>query len=153
MPGTAVMRARLIALLVLLLVPVAARAQCTVTATAVSFGTYLPFSGTPADSTGSVTVGCRLFGPYTVSLNAGLHASGSFSNRRMSSGPGFMSYQLYTNATRTTVWGDGTGGTSVVSAFCSRVCNTNYSVYGRIPARQVVNPGTYTDTILVTVTF
>lgn len=147
------MRPRLIAPLILMLVPVAARAQCTVTATAVSFGTYLPFSATPTDSTGSVTIGCRLVGPYTVSLNAGLHGGGNFSNRRMSSGPRFMSYQLYTNATRTTVWGDGTGGTSVVSGVCSSVCNSNNTVYGRIPARQVVTPGTYTDTILVTVTF
>ena len=136
-----------------LLVPAVARAQCSVSATPVSFGTYLPFSGTPTDSTGSVTVGCLFIGPYSIALNAGLNGGGSFANRRMGSGSARMFYQLYTNATRTTVWGDGTGGSSVVNGFCFVVCSNPYTVYGRIPARQAVRPGTYIDTIVVTVTF
>jgi hypothetical protein len=53
----------------LLLVPAAAQAHCSVTATPVNFGIYLPFSATPTDSTGSVKVDCVVgVGDYTISL-------------------------------------------------------------------------------------
>src|SRR5712691_6094979 len=89
-----------------LLAPAMARAACTVTANPVAFGVYLPFSATPTDSTGSVQVNCigSFNSPFTIALNAGLHSGGSFANRRMISGGSFLSYQLYSDAARTTVW-------------------------------------------------
>jgi spore coat protein U-like protein len=138
----------------MLLGSVAARAQCSVTATPVSFGTYLPFSAMPTDSTGGVAVACRGFrGPYTIALNTGLSGSGSFANRRMRRSNFFLPYQLYTNAARNLVWGDGTSGTAAVSGTCLGVCSNLDTVYGRIQARQVARPGAYADTIVVTVTF
>lgn len=135
----------------ILLLPVAARAQCTVTAAPVSFGTYVPFSATPDDATGSVRVACSNFsGGYTIALGSG---GGTISARRMASGSATLQYQLYTTAARTTVWGNGTGGSVVVSGSCFFLCSQIYSVHGRIPARQVARPGTYVDTITVTVTF
>jgi spore coat protein U-like protein len=140
---------------VVLLVPAVARAQCTAIATPVGFGTYLPFSPTPTDSTGSVTVTCNRFvGSFTIALNAGANDGGSFARRRMrSNGTSFLHYQLYTKATRTIVWGDGTGGSSTVGAFCFVRCSTSATIFGRIPPRQAVRPGTYADTTLVTITF
>lgn len=135
----------------LLLLPAAARAQCAVTAAPVSFGTYLPFSPTAADATGSVRVACTNFmGGYTIALGSG---GGSIPARRMASGSAALQYQLYTTAARSTVWGNGTGGSVIVSGSCLVLCSQTYSVYGRIPARQSARPGTYTDTITVTVTF
>nr|WP_291522240.1 spore coat protein U domain-containing protein [Acidithiobacillus sp.] len=64
--------------------------------------------------------------------------------------------QLYTNATYSQVWGDGTGGTSTVSGTCSGSmgsCSSSKTVYGRIPALQAPSPGAYIDTIAVTVTY
>jgi spore coat protein U-like protein len=140
---------------VMLLAPATGHAVCSVSASGVAFGVYNAFAGAPTNSTGTVTVNCsRFFGAYTVALNGGLNGGGNFSNRRMTTGTALLGYQLYMDAGHTAVWGDGTGGSATVNAgTCFANCNTTYGVHGRIPARQAVGPGTYGDTILVTVTF
>jgi spore coat protein U-like protein len=64
---------------------------------------------------------------------------------------GTLQYNLYLDATRQTIWGDGTAGTQ--SAFQDTRANEAYfvSVYGRIPSAQNVQAGTYTDMLVVTV--
>lgn len=133
---------------------------CTTSATGVAFGTYAPFNGTPLDSTGTVTVTCTptlvgLLVSYSIALSAG--SSGSYASRTMLSGTSPMNYQLYTDASRSTVWGDGSGGTAVVSDSYTIALlfpvTRNYTVYGRVPALQAVGPGTYSDSIVVTVTY
>jgi spore coat protein U-like protein len=133
-------------------------ASCTASSTGIAFGTYVPSS--TSNSTGTVTISCSsVMGgslSYTIALNAGVNSGGSFSNRRMSSGSSYLSYRLYTDATYSQVWGDGTGGTSTVSGTCSGSmgsCSSSKTVYGRIPALQNPSPGAYTDTITVTVTY
>lgn len=133
--------------------------SCSVSATAVNFGTYNPLSGSAAQSTGTVTVDCQvllvgLFVSWTVTLSSG--ASGSYVARQLQSGANALSYNLYTNAARTSVWGDGSNGTSVISAnpFLVVGSNTvNYTVYGSIPAAQDRPAGSYTDTLTVTMTY
>lgn len=145
------MTRRLLPAALILLLPAAARAQCTVTAAPVAFGTYVPSSAAATDATGSVRVACTNFiGGYTIALGPG---GGSIPTRRMASGTATLQYQLYTTAARATVWGNGTGGGVVVSGSCLVLCNQTFSVYGRIPARQSPRPGAYVDTITVTVTF
>jgi spore coat protein U-like protein len=151
----------LLAAFALLFPTMAQAANCTVSATGISFGTYIPSTPGPTDNTGSVTVTCSAVFQvvnYTIALNAGVNSSGSFGNRRMSSGGSFLSYQIYTGATRSTVWGDGTGGTATVSDsygcfFCVNQ-SRNYVDYGRLPGLQwSAAPGFHTDTITATVTF
>ena len=65
-------------------------------------------------------------------------------------------YNLYTNASNSLVWGNGTGGTSVVGDSYTMTAGTvikNYSVYMRIPRSQSINGGSYSDSIAVTVTY
>jgi spore coat protein U-like protein len=71
----------------------------------------------------------------------------------MSNGASNLTYQLYSDAARTMIWGDGTAGTVTVSAHVASNGTQNNTVYGRIPALQGVRPGAYTDTITVTVTY
>jgi len=133
--------------------------SCSVSATAVNFGLYDPLSGSAAQSTGTVTIDCQvllvgLFVNWTVALSTG--SSGNYVARQLQSGANSLSYNLYTNAARTSVWGDGTSGTSVVSAnaFLTVGSNTvNYTVYGSIPAAQDRPAGSYTDTLIVTMTY
>jgi spore coat protein U-like protein len=71
----------------------------------------------------------------------------------MTSGANLLNYSLYTNAARTTVWGDGSGGTSTVSNTGSGVAQ-NFTVYARVPLGQTsVATGAYADTVQVTVTY
>jgi spore coat protein U-like protein len=155
MPGESAMKRILGLAAAMLLAPATGQAVCSVSASGVAFGVYNPFAGGPQNATGTVTVNCsQFFGTYTVALNGGLNGGSNFSNRRLSAGTASLGYQLYMDAGHTAVWGDGTGGSVPVnSATCFGNCNTTYSVFGRIPARQAVSPATYGDTILVTVTF
>ena len=139
---------------------------CTVSTSGIAFGTYSPFSTSPNNSNGTLTITCKGGGnqssiPYAIALNSGVYSGGSFSNRRMilSTGGSYLSYQLYTNASYSQIWGDGlTGGTSTVSGSCvltakpSR-CTSTQTIYGQIPALQTPFAGSYSDTITVTVTY
>ena len=84
--------------------------------------------------------------------------SGSFNPRRMkrSGGNDLLGYNVYTDVTRTAIFGDGTGGTSLVRPRRpggGRVpWSTSIAMYGRIPPGQDVSVGTYSDTLTATVT-
>ncbi len=133
--------------------------SCSVSATALSFGSYDPTSATARDSTGTVTVTCTsnlagLLSSWDILLSTG--SSGSFTPRSLLSGGNSMQYNLYTSAARTQIWGDATGGTAKVSDSQLLVFGTSqhsYTTYGRIPALQDLAPGTYTDTITVTLNY
>jgi spore coat protein U-like protein len=141
--------------------PGAHAASCTASASATAFGTYDPQSTLPHDSLGSVTVTCApvlvaVLQSYAIALSAG--SSGSYAPRRMAAGAWRLDYQLYSDALRSVVWGDGTAGTSTVAgSFLLSVLlpvSATHVVYGRIPARQTgVAAGNYADTITVTVTY
>ena len=154
------MKRKLALAALLIFAPTAVDAACSVTATGVAFGTYVPSAA--SNSTGTVTVSCSatlgLLFNWTIALNAGVNSGGSFSNRRMASGNSYLSYQLYTDSGHTTVWGDGTSGTATVSGNClisflGIPCSGSATVYGQIPALQNPSPGAYTDTITVTITY
>jgi len=134
-------------------------ADCTVSAVSTSFGSYDPLGAVAVDGAGSVSVSCQfLIGVlvgYTIQLSTG--SGGSYAPRSLS-GTGYpLNYNLYTNAGRTSVWGDGSAGTATVSdGYLISVLVPvvrNYTVYGRLPAGQNVPPGSYADTIVVTVNY
>lgn len=138
----------------------AAMAQiCTASTTGLSFGSYDPFATTPASITGTVTVTCTavlaLSVSYSVQLDGGL--AGSISARAMSAGLNRLRYQLYTSSARSVVWGDGTGGSGVISDGYGLVAlatvSRNYTAYGLVPARQMAVPGAYADLVTVLVTY
>jgi len=132
--------------------------SCTVGATGVNFGVYNPLSGTPNSATGTVTVTCDVLvgvlASWTVALGSG--NSASFAPRLLGSGGSHLAYNLFTSAAYSSVWGDGSGTTTLVSDQRTLIVGSNisnYTVYGRIPAGQDVAAGTYLDTIVVTVNY
>lgn len=131
---------------------VPAAAQCSATTLGVAFGTYEPFSGSAVDSTGSIEVSCLVSLGYTVSLSTG--SGGSYNPRALSSGGNTLNYNLFLDSARSTIWGDGSSGTSVASGEISVLLfPVSHTVYGRIPGGQNPVVGSYADTITVTVTF
>ncbi|MRR53673.1 MAG: SCPU domain-containing protein [Deltaproteobacteria bacterium] len=140
----------------LLLSSVTAQAfHCSVTTTPVSFGSYDVFSPAPIDTIGTIFVSCnnpeKKAMPVIISINRG--SSGSFNPRqmRLASGSDRMNYYLFLDPSRTTIWGDGSGGTSTVIRTIEKTSPLNLPVYGRIPARQNLKAGTYSDQLVVTV--
>lgn len=135
--------------------------SCTVSTTPVAFGVYNPASPTSLDSDGSVAFSCGgLVGgqvTYDITLGKGVN-SASFSPRKMASGAALLSYDLYTSSARSSIWGDGTGGSQKISGALTILpgggATLNAVVYGRIPGSQpAVRAGTYSDTVVVTVTY
>lgn len=130
--------------------------SCTVSASSVGFGSYDPFASGALDTTGQVDVACTSGLGYTVSLDAGTHSSGSFAPRRMQHATlsAWLTYNLYRNAARSEVWGDGTGATYTVGGTGAGLASpTTHTVYGRLPGSQNVHVGQYDDTLTVTVTY
>jgi spore coat protein U-like protein len=127
---------------------------CTVTATAVAFGTYTPLA--TATSTGTISVACTLVvgsSTATAALSSGM--SGTFTARTMSNGTGgTLRYNLYTTAADSVVWGDGTGGSQTQTLTINGLgsVTVNATVYGLVPLQDPA-PGSYSDTITVTVNY
>lgn len=117
----------------------------------VAFGNYDVFSSAPTDSSGQVRVACLLWGNLQVSLDRG--SSPTFRPRTMRSGASVLQYNLYRDAARSQVWGDGTEGTSTYEAQYGLIQAFTLNVYGRIPARQDAAVGSYQDTITVTINY
>ena len=122
---------------------------CTLNVTGVNFGSYDVFSNTPLDSTGNIDVNCPSGVGYSIELSEG---GGTHTQRVMGSGAHRLNYNLYTAANRAVVWGDATSGTVTVNGTGIGV-NVNHGVYGRIPALQNVHAGSYSDIIIVELTF
>ncbi|OWQ86968.1 hypothetical protein CDN99_19925 [Roseateles aquatilis] len=130
--------------------------SCNVSGSTLNFGSAIDplATGVPLDATSTLTVTCSNTTPYAVSLNAGANAGGAsnFTSRTMKSGSNTLGYQLYLDSGRTTVWGDGTASSSTKSSTGTGSAQS-ISVYGRIPSLSGVVPGTYTDTVTVTITY
>lgn len=122
-------------------------ANCTLGVQSVIFGPYDPLSAQNTDSAGSVSVSCDSSDTFTIAFSSG---HGTMLSRQMQSGGYSMIYNLYTDSLRSIVWGDGTGGTSLVSTTGT---SATFAVYGRIPAAQNLPAGSYNDSIVVTLTF
>lgn len=133
----------------MLLASFGAQAQaCNISASApMLFGTYNSLSFSDQLAQTSVSARCIGFGNIRVLLGAGL--AGTVNDRRMQRNGVDLPYGLYINPARTTLWGNGTGGTSVVTRFVFLFSEFTLPIYGRIPARQNIPVGFYTDSVTV----
>ena len=125
----------------------AAAATCTISPQGVSFGNYDTLDPQPLDGVGNISVRCDAETAFTISLGSG---AGSYSVRQMASGANVLEYNLYTDPSRLTVWGDGSAGSVTVSDTAS---TAERAIYGRVPARQNVPAGLYNDVIVVTIVY
>lgn len=123
---------------------------CTISTSSVNFGSVTSLSsGVPA--TGSVTLQCTNGDAYNVGLNAGTGSGATISNRLMTKGSSTIIYSLYQNGTHTSVWGT-TLGTNTVAG-TGTGANQTLTVFGLVPSQTIPAPGTYTDTVVATVTY
>jgi spore coat protein U-like protein len=132
-------------------VQVTIAATCVVTsATSLNFGSQGVLSAA-VNQTSTITVTCTNTTPYNIGLNQGVNGS-SVTTRQMKSGGGaLINYSLYSNAGMTKNWGNTVGTDRVAGT--GNGSGQVYTVYGQIPAQTTPAPGTYTDTITVTVTY
>jgi spore coat protein U-like protein len=125
------------------------QAVCAVTATDLDFGTYTSQSGTALQATTLLRATCTPNTTYHVGLDQGQSPGATVNARKMVSGANALNYQLYSDTSRTTVWGN-TTGTDTVTGVGNGLA-VDHTVFGAIPAAQVIPAGEYQDTITVRV--
>lgn len=136
-------------------------ANCTIATTPVAFGAYDPIvaqATVPLDATGTVTIACTKGATASITLGLG----NGVTTRQMSGTGGVLSYELYQqpdtntgtacNYAAPTVWGATGLGVFTPPAAPGKAPRT-YNVCGRVAAGQDVGAGSYTDTVVATVSF
>jgi spore coat protein U-like protein len=96
-------------------------------------------------------VQCTSATAFNLGLDGGAAPGGTVATRLMTSGSGTVGYKLYSNAAYTTNWGN-TVGTDTVPGTGSGG-PVVLTVHGRVPPQATPAPGTYSDTVTVTVTY
>jgi spore coat protein U-like protein len=134
-------------------------ASCSIASAATAFGNYNSLGSTNDPALGGVTITCTgsVNDPvnYTITLSSG---QGSFSNRILEAGSAQLGYNLYLDSSHTTVWGDGTNGTSPLTGNFNlpySPYSPTFTVYGQINGGQnsaTASPG-YADSLVVTLTY
>lgn len=129
--------------------------NCTISASALAFGSYDPVvanasSSQNLDATSTLTVACT---KGAAAVTVGLD-QGTSTNRTMTdtASGGALTYQLYSDASRTTIWGTTAGSTVGYSPVSKN--SVAITVYGRVPGGQDVPVGTgYLDKVTATINF
>jgi spore coat protein U-like protein len=125
-------------------------ATCTIVSTStLAFPTQTFMAGN-VDQTTTLQVQCTNTTPYNIGLDAGTGSGATVTTRKMTSGANTINYSLYSDSGHSTVWGN-TVGTNTVAA-TGNGSPISYTIYGRVPQQTPV-PGSYADTITVTVTY
>ena len=122
-----------------------------ISATPVSFGLYSVFRAEPTDSTGALAFVCT---GATGNVAIALSGVGPDGMRGLTSGAESMAYNIYLDAARTLVWGDGTSGAG--PAVYSRPADgttVTAVMYGRIFAGQDIMTGAYSASLVATINF
>jgi spore coat protein U-like protein len=125
---------------------------CTVVTTALDFGSQTDLTAA-RDAVNSIGVTCTAGTVYEVGLNGGLSGAADPTQRRMTNAatPLYVAYGVYRDAGRTQPWGN-TSGSNTMSATGTGLAQS-FAGYGRVPAQTTPNALTYTDTVVVTVTY
>ncbi len=117
------------------------------TATDIDFG-VVPDLSTPRTQNASIQLRCPTGTAWQVTLDDGANATGT--TRRMAAGARRIRYELFQDAPLQTRWGNtpasgvsGTGNNTLQSL----------TVYGQVPVQADALPGSYSDTITVTLTY
>lgn len=101
------------------------------------------------DRTTAIGLTCTGRTAWQLGIGNGLNASGNL-RRMRSAGGQFVPYELYRDSGRSQRWG-ATVGTDTVGGTGTGAAQSQ-TVYGRV-APQTATPGSYTDTVVVTVTY
>jgi spore coat protein U-like protein len=128
--------------------PAVAAPACHASVTLVDFGRVDYKRG--GEITGQLTVTCDGPTAFAVSASPGY---GGYGGRTMV-GPRetVLRYNLYVDAARQRVWGDGeSGGTARITGQSDGRKAVTYTIYGRIPDHQPVRTGQYHDSVKVSV--
>ncbi|MDG1494466.1 MAG: spore coat U domain-containing protein [Porticoccaceae bacterium] len=133
--------------------------SCAITTGEMAFGTYDPTSTTALDATATITSTCTSGGATIMTMGKGSNylptSTDAIPLRRMSDGaagdfPQMLDYHLYSDSAGGTVWGntDSTGKAITATGTAQAI-----TVYGQITAQQSVSEASFSDSVLVTLSY
>lgn len=128
--------------------------DCSITFNDINHGTVTSLAAdNDAASTGD-TITCTFADSYSIALNVGT-GGGTYGTRALANGTDTLDFNVYSDASRSTVWGDGSGGSSVLTGTSTGGGTADaLTVYSRVFGAQTGKPeGTYSSTITATATF
>ena len=133
------------------------RHACSIDTTPMAFGTYdgvVANASTTLNATATIISTCTSGAAAQITMNAGAYEGSGSTDvpvRRMNAGASeYLVYQVYSDVTRETVWGN-TVPTGIVTNGTGSP--QTHKVYGSIPSAQLVPEGDYSDQIIVTITY
>ncbi|MTH44698.1 Csu type fimbrial protein [Intestinirhabdus alba] len=114
------------------------------------FGSKSPVNGgqLAGDAAAGVAIRCPVNTTFTVAIGPGVNNDGT--SRRVCNGANCVAYGLYQDAGHTTPWND---SDAVQTQTATTGDAQTLTVYGMIPAQSWPTPGTYTDTVVVTLSY
>lgn len=119
-------------------------AYCTVTAGAMQFPDYT--AAAVSNTSSIIKVTCSTGAPYTLGLNQGATSGATVTTRQMLNGLSALNYGLYTDTGHNTNF-------ATLASTSGTGAEQDTTVYGQVPASQLVPTGSYSDTITVTITY
>jgi spore coat protein U-like protein len=120
-------------------------ASCTLNGGTLDFGPYRSEESKQART--SISYRCPEGMEISLSMGPGREADGPARAMQRDGGDGALRYQLYQDAGRSQVWGDQGDALTIPSTDDGE---TSVDVFGVIEAGQEVPPGTYRDTVVIT---
>jgi spore coat protein U-like protein len=120
-------------------------ASCTLDGGTLDFGPYRSEEGKEARA--SISYRCPEGMEISLSLGPGREPDGRARAMQRDGGDGALRYQLYQDARRSQVWGDQGDALTIPS---TEDGEASVDVFGVIPPGQEAPPGTYRDTVLIT---
>lgn len=129
--------------------------QCNITATPLNFGIYDTLDPVPVTSTATLSIACKnpskIAVMVTVQLSSG--NSGNFTQRNLASTNGdLLLYNVYTDATLSTIFGDDSSGSSgSPSRMVDKFTPWDITLYAQLIPLQNVPVGLYSDTLTATI--
>ncbi|HUX73006.1 MAG TPA: spore coat U domain-containing protein [Steroidobacteraceae bacterium] len=129
---------------------------CSVAALPLAFGNYTPLAGAVTGTT-RIRVGCTRGTRFKVALGLGATPGSTVAQRLLGNGGHTLQYNLYTNPAHTRVWADGTAGSRTRGGRgrgpARPVALTAYGLLPDSAANRLAVPGTYSATIVVSVSY
>lgn len=123
---------------------------CTLIVNNFTFGSYVSGQSTPLNGSWGMTVNCDSFQAITASVTPST-GTGNYLLRQMNQigGDDTLGYQLYIDWNHTKIWGDNTQTTSTIGGSGAGIVVLD--VFGKIGASQNIRPGSYEESIVVTI--
>lgn len=125
---------------------------CTISAPPLAFGV---FTGAEKTAASTVSVYCNGPLPFSIAMSAGAGVGASISNGRKLTRPGgsTLTYNLYSDASYATIWGDGNEEATVPGVGIGLTTPATKTVYGKVSEASTFLDGTYSDAVVMTVTY